>query len=138
MSDLSFLPSTLTETVTLVASFLLGALALWLVARISAPMDIPGGPGPDDTYLVKLTEWERERALSTAKGLATSASGFFVAVVVALLKDEVTSKVSALSLIGCLLGSIGVLMMATNLSLTANRSAIARLRPTKTEETLTW
>ncbi len=111
---------------------MLGAVALWLIARISAPMDIPAGPA-DDGHQVKLTEWERERVLSIAKGMATSSSGFFLALVVALLKGELSSTVSTLSLIGCLLGAIGMLMMATHLSLTAARFATGSLR-----KTLTW
>jgi hypothetical protein len=88
-------------------------------------------------YRVKLTEWERERVLSAAKGIAAASSGFFLALVVAILKDEVASDISALSLLGCLLGAIGLLMMATHLSLTAARFALARSQPTK-NEVLTW
>lgn len=136
MSEVEFLPSGVAEYGVLVVAFVLGGVALWLVGRVCSPMVIQDEHATDD-YRVKLTEWERERVLSAAKGIAAASSGFFLTLVVALLKDEVAADVSALALIGCLLGAIGMLMMATHLSLSAARFALARSQPTK-REVLTW
>jgi hypothetical protein len=108
--------TTAEEWVTLLvaAALSLVVLIIWLYRYA-----FPRGPR---TYRVgndwdrKLVEFERDRVLSAAKGIGSTAAGFLTAVVLAFAKSEITAQVSRWSLLGSVLGVVGALLLAATMS----------------------
>lgn len=96
----------------------------------------------DSEWDRQLVSWERDRIAGVAKALASSAVGFLFALLTAVIKDEVGDNVSALALIGCMLGSIGNLLAAA--AILARAGAFLRNLPPEAttpdvqRETLSW
>jgi hypothetical protein len=96
-----------TFAVALTLAVVLGVLLFHTIGR-------PVWPRRDSLdYL----SWERDRVLAVAKGTASSAVGFLTAVVVALLRQDIKSDVPEIAVLGCLLGAVGLLLFAAQMSL---------------------
>lgn len=61
--------------------------------------------------------WERDRVQALAKGSASSAIGFLTTLVVALLKQEIKSDVPGVTVLGCLLGAVAMMIFAARMSM---------------------
>ncbi|TCO56060.1 hypothetical protein [Actinocrispum wychmicini] len=98
------------QWLTLIVSLAAGAaLSSWGWRRV-------GRPVWPDTFALEYVVWERDRVAALAKGAATSAIGFLVTVVVALLKQEIKAAVPGVAVLGCLLGAVGLLIFAARMS----------------------
>ncbi|WP_157611074.1 hypothetical protein [Terrabacter sp. Soil810] len=94
------------------AGFAVG-LAVLIPAYLSClPRPVAGAQVQDHRTLV---EWEKDRVLGAGKGMASVAAGFLIAVVTAALKSELGS-VPVWAALGCVAGSIGMLLIAAELS----------------------
>lgn len=127
-----FWPDPGAELAVLVAFFCLGLVTTWWVHRLCSPTDISDAHATVD-YRLKLTEWERDRVMAAAKGVASSSAAFFVAILTLILKDEISTEVPAVIVLGCVLGSVAVLLVALELSIQASRFVRSRPQPTDTE-----
>jgi hypothetical protein len=107
----NFLPRDSAGWATLVVAFLVVALLAVCFFRFVA---FPQWPA--DASIEGLV-WERDRVQALAKGTATSASGFLTALVVALLDKDVNSNVPGIAVLGCLLGAVGLLIGAAQMSM---------------------
>lgn len=111
MSLVNFLPRDSAEWTTLAVAFLVVALlAVWFFRFVAFPL------WPSNASLEDLV-WERDRVQALAKGTATSASGFLTALVVALLNQDINSEVPGIAVLGCLLGAVGLLISAAQMSM---------------------
>jgi hypothetical protein len=97
----------------LVGGFVVGFFVLREVFPRLLPGPLPAGVGREGR--TTLIGWELERLGGLAKGLASTAGGFLVALVVGLFKRELVG-LDVVSLIGCIAGSVGMLLLAAALS----------------------
>jgi hypothetical protein len=71
---------------------------------------------PDRAWDLKLVEFERDRVQAAAKGIGGAAAGFLASLLTAAFKDDIQARVSAVSLVGCVAGAVGALMLAATMS----------------------
>jgi hypothetical protein len=111
--ETTFWPQT-HEQVWVLASAFAGVEVLFLVALFTL---YPTKLGPS-TFSdgVKLVEWERDRVMSAAKGIASTAAGFLVAIATALLKVEIGNEIPRVAVLGCVLGAVGALLLGADLA----------------------
>jgi hypothetical protein len=114
-----------------VAGFVLGFLALALTFYMNRPEPVVGAallgvPAFDWERRLKLVEWEKDRSLGAAKGIAATASGFLVPIATVLLSKH-PPKVSSLDAMGWICGIAGMLLVAVCLSQESARFARASL-----------
>jgi peptidoglycan/LPS O-acetylase OafA/YrhL len=109
-----FFPDGHAAWLVLGAGAVLGLGLVYVAGRYCSPRRVTGFVG--SPLELKVVEWERDRVMAAAKGLASTAAGFFVTVVTALLTKDIPSDVNILALIGCLAGAIGTLVLAGHLS----------------------
>ncbi|MGZ4689067.1 MAG: hypothetical protein ACXWAY_05520 [Acidimicrobiia bacterium] len=101
-----------------------------VVARVVMPyltaMEPDGiGPETDFEWMRIHAEWEHDRVQATAKGLAATAGGFLTSVLVAALsKGGLNPSVSVWSLVSCLGGVLGSVLLALVLSRRASRLSV--------------
>jgi hypothetical protein len=74
---------------------------------------------------------ERDRVLAVAKGTAASAAGFLTALVIALLKQEIKATVPGVAILGCLAGVVGLLLFASQMSLSVRVTQAPGIDPRK-------
>jgi hypothetical protein len=94
------------------AGFVVGLAVLIPAYRACLPRAVVGAKEQDHRALV---EWEKDRVLGAGKGMASVAGGFLVAVLAAALKAELGS-VPVVAAVGCIAGSVGMLLLAAELS----------------------
>jgi hypothetical protein len=111
---LDFWPTSVAEASTFLWSAIVANLLGIYVVWVGFPVRFQSVPTGD--YGGKLVEWERDRSLGVAKGLAGTAAGFLTSLFIAVLKGEITANVSGLSLLGCVLGAVGALLLAAEIS----------------------
>lgn len=87
-----------------------------LVRRLVFPLDSSVPSGSPLELRLKAIEFERDRVGAVAKGLAGASGGFLVALLFALIKDEISDQLSFPALLGTLAGSVGLLTLAACLS----------------------
>jgi hypothetical protein len=112
-------PELLVLVAALVVSFVF--LSEWL-KRSNFGASLPAAPPApplNDEQRAEVVGWERDRILSAAKGLATTSAGFLVTLATILLKGELDVPISAWSVAGLILGSVGVLGIAAHLANTS-------------------
>jgi len=125
---LHFWPRETSEWLTLAVTF--GVVA----PVVGVLLHVVGFPAwPSSTNLSHL-EWERDRVLSVAKGTATSAAGFLTALVVALLKHDVNDTVPGISILGCLAGALGLLLFASQMSLSVRITNVVSLNAVEPQQ----
>ena len=100
------------ELVLFFAGLVVGLATLIPAYRACLPKAVVA-PNPQDFRT--LVEWEKDRTLSAGKGMASVAGGFLLAVVSSVLKAELGS-VPWWATLGCVAGSIGMLLLAAALS----------------------
>lgn len=106
-------PDPAVEVVLLVIGFVVGFLILrWVYPRL-LPVPLPTVVMGEDRKA--LVGWELDRLGGLSKGLASTAGGFLVALVVGIFKGELVAM-DVVALIGCLAGSVGTLLLAAALS----------------------
>lgn len=117
---MSFFPHTPTEEWStygaIAATFL-----LWLAMH---PRFYPQGIryfDPTNDYQVKLVEWERDRVLGMAKGIAGAAVTYFAALIPIIFKGEIRIQVSPFTVIGIIIGFLGMLVLAANTNLSTSQ-----------------
>lgn len=74
---------------------------------------------PSDSPLevkLKAIEFERDRIGALSKGVAGGAAAFLSALLIALVKDELSEQLSFVVLLGLFAGSVGLLTLAACLS----------------------
>jgi hypothetical protein len=112
-----FWPEWWSEGGALVASFVSVALLLYF-SRPGFDLSPPpaGAPPLGQPWHEKLIDWERDRILMAAKGTGSTAAGFLTALVAAVLKNDIKDNVSTFTVIGCIAGAVGALVLASNMS----------------------
>jgi len=88
---------------------------------------------PDNDYDVKLVEWERDRIISLAKGVAGTSITFLLALAPIVLKQNFIDSVSPFTVIGIVAGFLGALLLACDMSIatsefTRSPTAVSRNR----------
>jgi hypothetical protein len=72
-------------------------------------------------YHLKLMEWERDRVLGLAKGMAGAAVSYLAALIPIILKGEIRIQVSPFTVIGIVIGFLGVLALAANMNVATSQ-----------------
>jgi predicted alpha/beta superfamily hydrolase len=114
-------------------SAVVGLLLSWLMARVLIPATLPADLEP--TAALACAEGERDRLQAVAKGMAGSSAAFLVTLLTALIQGKVSTKLDPTTLVGVLLGSIGMLLLAAVQSRTSSRymvAAVAQYAPAQT------
>jgi hypothetical protein len=68
------------------------------------------------SYVQKLVKWERDRVLKAAKGIAGTAATYFAALIPLIFKNTVSAHVSGTVAAGTVLGFLGCLLLALDLT----------------------
>jgi hypothetical protein len=125
-----------TTTDAEIIALVIAALVIEVLLLVWLPSAFPKDPRPDNfrpdplqEWHDKLIEWERNRVLSAAKGIGSSAIGFLTALVLALAKGEIAVQVSGFSLLGCALGALGALVLAAAMNAATRKFLWDLLRP---------
>lgn len=79
--------------------------------------------GFEDTneYDLKLVEWERDRVLSLAKGMAGTAITYLAALVPFIFKADFGSKIPSFMVVGIITGFISSLILACNMTIATSQ-----------------
>jgi hypothetical protein len=101
----------------------------WLPSAFPQPDANYKPAGPTAPWREKRVEFERDRVQGGAKGIASTAAGFLVALLLAAFKSEIQGNVSAWSIIGCIAGAVGALLLAAILSASTRRFVRAPSKP---------
>lgn len=105
------------QVLVLAVSFAVTVAYLGLVVRrLVFPIDsfVPSG-SPLEVKL-KAIEFERDRIGALSKGIAGGAAAFISALLIAIVKDELSAQLSFVVLLGLFAGSVGLLTLAACLS----------------------
>lgn len=86
---------------------------LQLYPRGLSDSDFQGGRD----YVLQLVEWERDRILTIAKGIAGTAVTYFAALIPLIFKDKLSANVSGLAVLGTVLGFLGSLVFACDMTI---------------------
>ena len=106
----------ISEHYALIWSFIISAIGLvWWYGYYAFPIRISNF-NPKDEWHRKMAELERDRVLSSAKGIASTSAGFFIAILTALLKGEIAATVPMDATLGCVAGALGALLLAAAIS----------------------
>jgi hypothetical protein len=117
---MSFFPHTPTEEWSTYGA-IAATLLLWLAAHPRFyPQGIPSFDEKND-YHLKLMEWERERILGLAKGMAGAAVTYFAALIPIIFKGEIRIQVSPFTVIGIVIGFLGALALAANMNVATSQ-----------------
>lgn len=96
--------------------------AIWVIIPIFGwwslrlyPQDLrPGDKG--QTHTQKLVEWERDRVMTLAKGIAGTAAAYFAALIPLIFKGEISANISGLTVTGTVIGFFGALLLAGDIA----------------------
>jgi hypothetical protein len=109
-------------------------LLLWLVWRPGFyPVQLNSFNNKSD-YHLKLVEWERDRVISLAKGVAGTSVTYFLALVPIIIKQDFIKHTPPFVVIGIVAGFLGTLILACDMSFATSRFTrspvkIPRIRP---------
>jgi hypothetical protein len=117
---MSFFPSTPVEKWWTYGTMAVLAI-LWILWRPNLyPIRLLRFDDGND-YDLKLVEWERERVLNLAKGMAGTAITYLAALIPVVFKSDFGSKVPAFAIVGIIAGFMGSLILACNMTIATSR-----------------
>lgn len=103
---------------TIVALF-----ALWVIWRPKFyPVRLRRFDSTND-YDLKLVEWERDRVLGLAKGVAGTSITYLAALVPIILKKDFSTHIPAFAIVGIVVGFLGSLILACNMTFATSQFA---------------
>jgi hypothetical protein len=67
-------------------------------------------------YTQQLVEWERDRVMALAKGVASTAAAYVAALIPIVYKGEISANISGLAITGTIVGFFGALVLASEIA----------------------
>lgn len=96
---------------------MIGLLLLWIVWRPRFyPVQLMRFDSKSD-YDLKLVEWERDRVLSLAKGVAATSVTYLAALVPVILKKGFSNHIPPFVIVGVAAGFLGGLFLSANMAM---------------------
>lgn len=113
---MSFWPTT-PEIWYLSSAFGVTTLTLILLGRRLYPVPLSSADR-GKSYTVQLVEWERDRVMTLAKGIAGTAASYVAALIPLIFKGEISIHLSGLAVTGTVAGFLGALLLAGDIAAT--------------------
>jgi hypothetical protein len=82
---------------------------------------------PGDPPLQSIYGWERDRIVSAGKGLAATSAGFLATMVTTLVTKDVRFGISGETILGLVLGAVGLLLIGGLLGARSRSFIVERL-----------